>query len=187
MRRFTLGAMALAAAATSASAQTPVAVAQFDQIELRGGGSVTVRQGEARRVTMVRGDSSLTRFRVVGDRLIIDACIRSCSDYDLEVEIVVPSVEAVAITGGGVIRAQSGFAPRRALALAVNGGGLLDFGAVDATEVAAAVRGGGQIRTRARASLAASVQGGGLVTYWGDPRVTSSVQGGGAVRAGGTG
>lgn len=185
MKHFTLAALA-AVAAAGASAQTPVELNRFDQIELRGGGSVTLRQGGEQRVTMVRGDAGLTRFRVVDDRLIIDACTRSCRDYDLEIEITVPSVQAVAIEGGGVIRAARGFAPRGELALAVSGGGLLDFDDIEAANVAASVSGGGQIRARARANLAASVQGGGVITYWGDPEVVSSVQGGGSVRPGGT-
>jgi hypothetical protein len=186
MKRLTMAAM-VALAATTASAQTPVALGQFDQIELRGGGTVTLRQGGEQRVTMLRGDARLTRFTVVDGRLIIDACVRSCRDHDLEVEIVVPSIRAVAIAGGGAVRAQEGFAPRGALALAVSGGGLLDFDDIDAADVAASVRGGGHIRARARANLAASVQGGGVIDYWGDPEVVSSVRGGGVVRAGGTG
>jgi len=186
MKHFTLAALT-AVVATSASAQAPVELGRFDQIELRGGGSVTLRQGGEQRVTMVRGDSEQTRFRVVNDRLIIDACTRSCRDYDLEIEITIPSLRAAAIEGGGAIRDDGGFAPRGDLALAVSGGGLLDFSAVDATDVAAAVQGGGVIRARARTNLAASVQGGGVITYWGDPEVVSSVQGGGSVRPGETG
>ena len=108
MRRLTLAALAVVAA-TSASAQTPVEFPRFERIELRGGGSVTLRQGGEQRVTMVRGDSRLTRFHVEDDRLIIDACTRSCRDYDLEIEVIVPSLRAAAIEGGGVIRADRGF------------------------------------------------------------------------------
>lgn len=186
MRHFALAALA-ALAATSASAQTPVELSRFDRIELRGGGSVTLRQGGEQRVTMVRGDAGQTRFRVVDERLIIDACTRSCRDYDLEIEIIVPSLRAAAIEGGGAIRADRGFAPRGDLALAISGGGVLDFSDVDVADVAASVQGGGHIRARARANLAASVQGGGVIDYWGDPEVVSSVQGGGVVRPGESG
>lgn len=183
-RRFALFAGAALAACAPATAQTPVALEWFDEIELRGGGSVTIRQGAEQRVTMLRGDPSLTRFRVEGDRLTIDACIRSCRDYDLAIEIVVPEIDAVAIQGGGHIRTEGGFGDPRELTAAVQGGGMLDLRSINATSVTAAVQGGGSIRARARASLVAAVQGGGSITYWGDPQVVSNIDGGGSIRPG---
>lgn len=186
-RRFALIAGAALAACGPAAAQTPVALERFDQIELRGGGTVTVRQGAEQQVTMLRGDPALTRFRVEDDRLTIDACVRSCRDYDLEIEIVVPEIDAVAIEGGGHIMTQGGFGDPRELAAAVSGGGTLDLRSINATSVTAAVQGGGAIRARARTNLVAAVQGGGSITYWGDPEVVSNVSGGGSVRSGESG
>ena len=183
-RRFALFAGAALAACAPATAQTPVALERFDEIELRGGGSVTIRQGAEQRVTMLRGDPSLTRFRVEDGRLTIDACIRSCRDYDLEIEIVVPEIDAVAIQGGGHIATQGGFGDPRELTAAVSGGGMLDLRSINATSVTAAVQGGGSIRARARANLVAAVQGGGSITYWGDPQVVSNISGGGSIRPG---
>ncbi|MGQ0588323.1 MAG: GIN domain-containing protein [Sphingosinicella sp.] len=183
-RRFALIAGAALAVCGPAGAQTPVALERFDQIELRGGGTVTVRQGAEQRVTMLRGDPALTRFRVEDDRLTIDACVRSCRDYDLEIEIVVPEIDAVAIEGGGHISTQGGFGDPRELVAAVSGGGMLDLRSINAVSVTAAVQGGGSIRARARTNLVAAVQGGGSITYWGDPAVVSNVSGGGSVRSG---
>lgn len=181
-----VGAVLLLAALAPAAAQTPVTVDRFDEIELRGGGSVTLRHGPAQRVTLVRGDPEMTRFQVERGRLTIDACVRSCRDYDLEIEIVVPGFEAVSVQGGGLVRAERGFGDPGALAAAVSGGGMVDVAAVDAGTVAASVQGGGVVRTRARDSLAASINGGGSISYWGDPNIVSSVNGGGSIRRGGS-
>ena len=185
MMRLSILAAVVLASAVPAAAQSPVRVPAFDSIELRGGGHVTIRHGAAQRVTLVRGSAELTRFEVDDDGgLRIDACVRSCRNYDLRFEIVTPSLEAVAITGGGAVRTEGAFPGRGTLAVAVTGGGAIDVRSIEAASVAAAVRGGGSILTRPRNSLAASVSGGGAITYWGNPSVTSSVNGGGSVRRG---
>lgn len=184
MRQFVMMAIAVLAATGPATAQTPIALDRFNQIELRGGGTVSLRQGPAQRVTLLRGDSAVTRFTVERNRLLIDACTRSCRGYNPEIEIVVPDIDAVAIQGGGSIRAREGFGTLRDVTLAVAGGGTMDMTAIDATSVTAAVQGGGAIRTRARTNLVAAVNGGGSITYWGDPEVVQSVSGGGSVRRG---
>ena len=165
-----------------AAAQTPVSVPEFDSLELRGGGRVTVRHGAEQRVTLVRGDPGITRFEVDREgRLRIDACTRTCRNYDLRVEIVTPELDAVAIHGGGTIRADGRFPEREVLAIAVSGGGAIDMSAIAVADVAAAVHGGGSITTRARDTLAASIHGGGSVRYLGDPSVSSAISGGGSV------
>ena len=178
-----LVAVALLGTAAAAAAQAPVPVPAFDSIELRGGGHIAIRHGSTQRVTLVRGSPEMTRFRVDRQgRLTIDACVRSCRDYDLRVEIVTPRVDAVAITGGGAIRTEGAFPARNSLAVAITGGGSIDVRPIEARSVAAAIRGGGSIMTRPRNSLAASISGGGAITYWGSPSVTSSINGGGTVR-----
>jgi hypothetical protein len=186
MRRMTILTLAAAAAAAvPATAQTPVPVAPFTSVELRGGGSVTVRHGPRQSVTLVRGTTEMTRFTVGNDgKLRIDACVRSCRNYDLRVEIVTPRIDGLAIAGGGTLRTEGDFPSQRSLAAAVNGGGVLDSRSVAARDVAASVNGGGAIRTRATGTLAASVNGGGAISYWGEPTVTQAVRGGGAVTRG---
>jgi hypothetical protein len=186
MKKLSLAVTALLATVAPAAAQTPVPVRAFDSIELQGGGSVTIRHGVTQRVTLVRGSTDMTGFTVDEDgTLEIEACIRSCSDYDLEVEIVTPGLGAIAIHGGGSIRAQGNFPARDDLAVAIHGGGSIDVRAIVANDVAASIRGGGSIRTHAEDNLAASIQGGGSVTYWGDPERAVSINGGGTVNAGG--
>jgi hypothetical protein len=175
--------LGLLLAAAPGAAQTPVSVSRFDSVELRGGGRLTVRHGPAQSVTLVRGDPEMTRFTVGGDgTLEIRACVRSCSGYRLEVEVVTPELEGIAIRGGGSVRAEGAFPDRSRLALAISGGGEIDATAIPAGNVAASVEGGGTILTRARNSLTAAVEGGGEVRYRGDPAVTAAIDGGGTVQ-----
>jgi hypothetical protein len=181
--RQTLFALAALLIAAPSAAQTPVSVGRFDSVELRGGGRVTIRHGAAQRVTLLSGNTEMSSFSVDRNgRLVIRACVRSCSNYRLEVEIVTPQLEGIAISGGGSIRTESGFAERRGLTLAINGGGELDATAVPAANVSASVNGGGAILTRARTTLAASIHGGGAIRYRGDPAVSAAINGGGTVR-----
>lgn len=177
-------AMAALVAAMPAAAQTPVTVGAFDEIELVGGGHVVLRQGAEQRVTMIRGSTEMSRFTVEDGRLRIEACVQTCRDYRLELEIVVPRIDGVAVTGGGAIRAAPDFGRAGALAASVTGGGAIDVAAIEAETVAASVRGGGSIRTRAQESLTAAVNGGGMIRYWGDPAVTQAVRGGGSIQRG---
>ena len=182
MRLIPIAAAVAALAAAPAAAQTPVAVPAFDSIELRGGGEVTVRHGPVQRVTFLRGNNETTKFSVDAQgRLRIDTCRQSCRHYRLELEIVTPELEGAAISGGGAITGEGDFPDRGTLALSVSGGGAIDMTAIESRSVAAAVRGGGAIRTHARDSLTASINGGGAVAYLGDPHVTSAIEGGGAV------
>ena len=176
-------ALGLLLAAAPAAAQGPVAVPSFDSVELQGGGQIVVRHGPIQRVTIVRGNSEMTRFSVERGRLEIRACVRSCRDYDLQVEIVTPDMDALAIRGGGAIRVEGRFPRRDELAIAVTGGGAIDARSIEAGDVAASISGGGSIRTHASARLAASINGGGAVRYRGDPETTVAINGGGSVTA----
>jgi Putative auto-transporter adhesin, head GIN domain len=177
-----LSAAALLAAAAPAAAQTPVRVPSFDSLELRGGGEVTVRYGRDQSVTIVGGDPSLASITVDDDHdLVIRPCRSSCRNQRLRVEVVTPELDAIAIDGGGQIRTEAGFAQRRMLALAVNGGGSLDARTMPADTVAGAINGGGRIRTSPLRTLAAAIHGGGAITYAGDPSTTVSIDGGGTV------
>ena len=174
-----------AATPQPAAAQAVVPLPAFDQIELRGGGSVVVRHGPVQRVTLIEGNPAISRIEVVreggNERLEISPCEQRCPrNYRLRVEIVTPSVPAVSISGGGSIVAQA-FPAQRSVAATVSGGGSLDLRAVPARSVAAVVRGGGNLLVRPQASLTAVVRGGGSIRYWGNPSVTQTVRGGGSV------
>jgi hypothetical protein len=174
--------LACYAAIPGATAQTPISVGRFDGIELRGGGELVIRHGAQQRVTMLSGDRAQAGFEV--DRqgtLVIRPCRTTCRNQRLRVEVVTPVLEAVAIRGGGTIRAEGGFPVADDIAVAIHGGGTIDTRAVPRRDVAAAIAGGGLIRVAAQRSLAASIVGGGAIRYTGDPQKTVSVNGGGAV------
>lgn len=176
----------LLAAAAPASPAELVPVPDFRTVQLRGGGSVVIRPGPARRVTIVNGSTAFTRVRVT-DRgeLRIDACNERCPNrYDLRIEIVAPAAPDAAVSGGGAITVAPGFAPQTDFAAAVNGGGQVDARALRATSVSAAVNGGGRVLVGPSEDLSAAVSGGGEVRYAGNPHVSSVVNGGGAVRRG---
>ncbi|HEY4940918.1 MAG TPA: DUF2807 domain-containing protein [Rhizomicrobium sp.] len=174
---------ALLLAAGGASAATVVPLAPFKGVGLHGGGDVVLKHGDVQRVTLLKGSTQYTSFTVKDGSLEIDACNDSCPhEYDLQIEIVSPEIDAVAVHGGGDITAQGSFPALTHLAAAVHGGGDLDLRAISATNVAAAVHGGGDIKTTATGSLAAAVNGGGDITYWGNPAVSQAVNGGGDIQ-----
>jgi hypothetical protein len=179
-----VAASAFVFAASAALAQTNVPLAHFDGVELRGGGHVIIRHGAVQRVTLLKGSTQFTTFSLRDSgRLVIDACNNDCPmRYDLEIEIVTPSITAVAIDGGGTIEGGPGFPAQRTMTAAVNGGGHVDLRNVPVRSATASVEGGGKIEIRAGASLTAAVNGGGSIRYVGNPAVTTAINGGGSVR-----
>ena len=172
---------------TAAFSATAISTQPFHSVELRGGGHVVLRHGASQRVTLTEGSTEFTRFHVRPDgQLIIDACDENCPHrYDLEIEIVSPRIDGVAIEGGGKIESEVGFGRQASIGVAIQGGGLIDVRSIDAEHADAAVDGGGHIVLRAERSLEAAVAGGGNISYLGDPSVTSAVNGGGSVSRGG--
>jgi len=164
-------------------AGTDVSVAPFKSIGLRGGGHVILHHGATQHVTLVKGSTQFTRFEIVnGNELQIDACNENCPNhYDLEIDIVSPDIEGVAIQGGGEIESRGTFPKQHKIDAAVSGGGSIDIRAMSVDEVAAAVNGGGDIKTKPAHALRAAVNGGGAISYSGNPQVTSAINGGGSV------
>ena len=175
----------LVSAAPLAAAEV-VPVPAFDSIELRGGGDVLIRRGPAQRVVILNGSTQFTSFRIRnGGQLVIDACNERCPQhYNLKIEIQSPRAPDVAIQGGGAIVAAPGFAPQGQLSAAISGGGIIDVRSVTASNVSAAVHGGGKILSGRSASLTAAVNGGGEVRYAASGNVTMAVHGGGSVHQG---
>ena len=177
--------IALSLAVPAAAAEV-VPVSLFSSVQLRGGGTVVVRPGPVQRVTIVNGSAQFTRVRVErGRQLTIDACNTRCPhNYDLRIEIVTPEAPDVAIQGGGEISAAPGFGAERELGMAISGGGVIDMRSVRASDISAAINGGGKILAGPSATLSAAVNGGGEIRYAGDPIVSTAIQGGGSVRRG---
>ena len=184
MRASILLLIGLAALPGGAPAQVPAAAPAFRSIELRGGGTVTVRPGPVHRVT-VRSGNADRPIRYEGDRLVIDRCRRPCpGGHRIEVEVATPRVAALAVSDGGLIQLAGGFPAQAEMNAAVSSGGTIDMRSLDAMRVTAAVSQGGRILASPRRELTAAISNGGVVTYWGDAKVTSSVRRGGAVLRG---
>jgi hypothetical protein len=180
-------ATAALAFATPALAGTDVPLAHFSGVGLNGGGHVVVKYGAQQRVTLLKGSTEFTGFKVEHGSLKIDTCNRwlHCpSHYDLEVEIVTPDLDALAVNGGGEIESANGFPKLDQLNVAVNGGGEINLRNITVGQVNAAVHGGGEIDVTAQRSLNAAVVGGGEITYWGNPQVAMSTVGGGDISKG---
>jgi hypothetical protein len=160
-----------------------VRVAPFTGIGLEGGGEVVVKYGKEQKVTLLKGSTQFTTFQIEhGGGLSIRACNAHCpSHYDLQIEIVTPNVNALAIQGGGEIHTAGSFPAQGEINVAVQGGGEIDAVAIAAKDVNAAVDGGGSITVTATATLQAAVNGGGEISYRGTPSVTSAVSGGGSI------
>ena len=176
----------LAAPPAAVRAAETVAVPAFRSVDLRGGGHIVVVPGAAQRVTLVEGNSRLTRMSVDRrGRLTIDGCRNNCPrSYKLRIEIRSPRMPDVAISGGGSVRAAPGFRAQDNISAAIHGGGKIDLRALDSRAASIAVVGGGEVLVRARASLSAVVTGGGAIRYWGNPQVSSVIRGGGWISRG---
>lgn len=179
-----LAATTVTLSGTSSAAYFEAArVGPFDAVSSKGGADVIVRPGTSHTVRVVRGDPRAVeilskRPRSLEIRCRPDACRGSAP----RVEVTSPRVTALAVSGGGRIYVERGFAPQEDVALAVHGGGQLDASHLPAADVAAAINGGGDILTHAGSDLAASVRGGGTIRYLGNPSVATAIQGGGEVR-----
>lgn len=167
-------------------AATTVPVATFDSVELNGRGRIVLRHGAAQRVTITQGSADVTRMRVAPDgKLVIDACELRCpANYRLEMEIVTPRIEGVAIRGSGDIRAEGDLPGTRDLDVAISGSGRIDTRAVRAANVNAAISGSGTMLISADEMLTTAISGSGDVTYWGEPRLQTAIQGSGRINRG---
>ncbi|HEX8571765.1 MAG TPA: DUF2807 domain-containing protein [Allosphingosinicella sp.] len=187
MRAYILLLAALGSLPAAAQGPAPAAQSTFRSIELRGGGTVTLRYGPEHRVT-VRSGGADRAIRYEGDKLVIDRCRRPCpAGHRIDVEVAAPRISALAVADGGLVQVAGGFPAQPAMAAAVSSGGMIDMRRLDAAHVTAAVVQGGRILASPRRELTAAVLDGGVVTYWGDPKVTSSVRRGGAVARGSAG
>ncbi len=153
---------------------------------------------------MVHADSNLMRYvtaRVVAGTLVIGTTGSFTAKSPMSVEVSVPSLAAVKLSGSGQISVTGINGPRLTVTLAgsgalyasgtvakldvtLSGSGLAQLSNLAARDVHAVVTGSGLIRVTATASLNAAVPGSGAIIYRGNPQVTSSVTGSGTVTRG---
>ena len=179
------------------------ALARFGSVDLAGSNNVTVAVGR-RQSVVVHADTNLMRYvttRVVAGTLIIETTGSFTTSSPMSVEVSVPSLAAVTLSGSGEISVTGIDAPRLTVTLpgsgalyasgtvtrldvTLGGSGLAQLDSLVARDVHAVVAGSGLIRVTAMATLNAAVTGSGAILYTGDPQVTSSVTGSGTVTRG---
>lgn len=177
-------------------------VARFDAVELAGSVAVAVRVGAVRSV-VVHGDDNLVSWvttRVENGRLVVGTRSGSfTTQAPLYVDVTVPSLTALTLSGSGAVALDGIDAPAFTLQLpgsgvvrasgtverlrvTLSGSGDAELAGVAAREVHASVGGSGTIAVTATDSLEASVAGSGAILYGGNPpHVLTSVTGSGAV------
>lgn len=177
----------------------------FTTIELAGSNVVVVHVGGKQSV-VVHADDNLLRHvttQVQAGNLVIGNRSGSFTTKSpMSVEVSVPSLEALTLTGSGVISTTgiktssltvmlagsgvvraSGGATRLDVGLSGSGDAQLDQ--LAARDVHAVVSGSGRILITATNSLDAPVPGSGAIIYSGNPaHVTTNITGSGAVTAG---
>jgi Putative auto-transporter adhesin, head GIN domain len=179
-------------------------VPAFTAVDLAGSNQVTVNVGPAQRVSVTADDNLLryvtTEVRagtlVIGDRGSYSA--RS----PMRVDVTVPSLGSVTISGSGIITVSGVSATDFSARLlgsgvltvagsaahveaSVTGSGDLRLQGLVANAATAVVSGSGRITVYAKSSLTATVSGSGVIQYGGHPvAVTKNVTGSGAIVAG---
>jgi hypothetical protein len=178
-------------------------LARFSSLDLAGSNNVTVAVGR-RQSVVVHADSNLLRHvttRVVAGTLVVGTTGSFSTSSPMSVQVSVPSLAAVTLSGSGEVAVTGIKAPRLTVTLpgsgtvyaggtvtrlqvTLNGSGLAQLNSLAARDVHAIVAGSGLIRVTATASLNAAVTGSGAIIYTGNPQVTSSVTGSGTVTRG---
>jgi Putative auto-transporter adhesin, head GIN domain len=178
------------------------AVPAFGSVDLAGSNNVVIRVGEEQSIRIYGDDNLIDRVTTDVDAttLVIGSQPGSYStDSPMRVEVSVPSLRnltlsgsgtvmvsgvkalrlTVTISGSGVVRASG---TTEQLDATVSGSGQAELGGVEARAVQAVVSGSGEIVVTATASLDASVPGSGSILYGGNPSdVTKSVTGSGEI------
>ncbi len=189
---------------SGAAATSTRALANFSGIDLAGSNNVTVVAG-ARQSVVVHADTNLLSHvttQVRAGTLIIGDVGSFSARSPMYVEVSVPSLAALELSGSGTITVTGISASQLAVTLpgsgdidasgsvtrlnvSIDGSGNAQLSGLAARNVDAVVSGSGTIFVTATQSLAAKVPGSGAVLYGGNPpQVTTSITGSGAVTPG---
>jgi hypothetical protein len=166
---------------TAAYAQT-IPLGPFDGVSATDGADVSIRHGAVQQVTLLRGNTQISRVDVHDGKLTISTCRYVCPpNYQLKVAITMPQLKSVAADDGATIRAEGDFPAQATLAADASDGGDLDLRAIPAAHADAKADDGGNIHIRATASLNASADDGGNIIYSGSPAINMRADDGGNV------
>ena len=173
----------------------------FASVDLAGANTVTIGVGGEQRV-VVRGDENvipLVTTDVEDGTLVIAQSESFDTATSLTVEIVVPALDAVRLSGAGTIAVDGhdldqlalslpgsgtlrGSGDAQRLEVELGGTGDLELGALVATHATVALSGSGNVHVHATDSLVARISGTGSVFYAGDPEsVTQEITGTGVI------
>jgi hypothetical protein len=176
-------------------------VAPFSGVDLAGSNIVTVKVGVPQSV-VVHADSNLVSHvttQVVAGTLVVGTTGSFTTRTPMKVELGLPSLAALRLSGSGQISVTGISAPRLAVTLpgsglinasgtaaqldvTLAGSGEAQLGQLIASDVHATVAGSGLVQVTATKSLDAAVPGTGAIMYSGNPpQVTTSVTGTGTV------
>jgi len=173
----------------------------FSKIEIEGSADVEVTISPAASLTVTTDDNLLPLIQtdVVGDTLKIGWAHSASSSLGVKVQVAVPSLEAVSISGSGTIHAEgikehafsisisgSGDVTAKGQAdtcdLAVNGSGNIQAGELLAHDSSVAIDGSGSVTVYADHSLEAAIAGTGSISYLGHPpQIKKSILGIGSI------
>lgn len=179
-------------------------VGQFSGLDLAGSSPVRVVVGPPQSV-VVHADSNLlgdVTTRVVSGTLVIGTTGSFTAHSPMSVDVSVPALAAVHLSGSGLMSVTGIKAP--ALTVTLSGSGILtatgtatrlyvtldgsgkaQLNQLTASHAHAVLSGSGVIQVTATASLDAAIPGSGVIFYGGNPpQVTTSVTGSGAVMRG---
>ena len=180
-------------------------VAAFQSVDLAGSNNVVIRVGEKQSVVVKADDNLLDRVTTEvhsGELVIANTPGSFTTKSPMRVEIDVPALDAVTLSGSGNIVVTGVDAKRLAvhlpgsgtltgdgaathLDIAVGGSGMVQLTRLVASDVRADVSGSGSIFVTATKRLDASVSGSGAILYAGSPpNVTSNITGSGAITGG---
>jgi Putative auto-transporter adhesin, head GIN domain len=179
-------------------------VGPFTAVDLAGANTVTVRVGGPRTVT-VRGDDNLVSdvtTTVSAGRLVVDQSRSFSTRSPMSVEVGVPSLDSVRLSGSGIltvdgVRAKSFTVDVpgsgvlavagtvSSLNAALSGSGDVRLQDLAAQDVTAHLAGSGRLQVNATKSLDARVSGSGAIFYSGEPaKLTEQITGNGAILKG---
>jgi hypothetical protein len=200
----------LAACASGGMTGTGTAAAQtrhlaaFNSVDLAGSNNVTIHVGGKQSV-VVRADSNLLHrvtTRVHAGTLVIGTTGIMTTESPISVQISMPSLTSLTLSGSGIISAENIKAQRLNVTLpgsgavhasgtltrldvSLGGSGDAQLQQLVARDVHAVLSGSGRIVVHATNTLQASVSGSGAIMYSGNPaHVTRSITGSGAITGG---
>lgn len=177
-------------------------VPAFGSVQLAGSNNVTIRVGEQQSVQVYGDDNLVGRVTTDVDAATLVIGNKPGSfeaNSPMRVEVSVPSLDELTLSGSGTIMVIGVEPPRLEVTISgsgvvrasgrteqldatVSGSGHAGLGQVEASAVRAVVSGSGQIIVTATQSIDASVPGHGSIVYGGNPSdVTKSVTGSGAI------